>query len=67
MLIARIANAIAAFFGYRVGAIAMQDVKIESVMIRQMPHTGNEGVLKGAVISPFGGNRSGCENLTEAW
>jgi hypothetical protein len=37
-----------------IGPIAMKDVEIESVMIRQMPHTANEGVFQGAVIGPLG-------------
>src|SRR5271166_6169305 len=36
MFVAGIADAIAALFGNRVGAIAMQDVEIKLVMLRQM-------------------------------
>jgi hypothetical protein len=46
VLVAGIANAIATFFGHRVGAIAMQNTEIEVLLGRQMPHTGDEGVLK---------------------
>src|SRR5271155_4510177 len=35
-------NAIAAFFRHRVGAIAMQDIEIEMIVGRQMPHAGDE-------------------------
>ena len=46
MFVAGIADAIPAFFGHRVGAIAMQHAEIELVVVRQMPHTGDEGMLK---------------------
>jgi len=46
------ADAIPAFFGHRVAAIAMQDAEIEMVVVRQMPHTGDEGLRKGAVVRP---------------
>src|ERR1700686_2152444 len=48
-----IANSIATFLGYRVGAIPMQDAEIKMSVGRQMPHTGNERLLKRAVIGPF--------------
>ena len=53
MFVAGIADAIAALFGNRVGTIAMQDVEIKLVMLRQMPHAGDERLLERAVISPF--------------
>ena len=33
-------------FGHRVGAIAMQDAEIELVLVREMLHTGDKGVLE---------------------
>src|SRR5580692_2756115 len=42
MFVAGIADAIAALFGHRVGAIAMQDVEIKLVMLRQMPRAGDD-------------------------
>src|ERR1700691_5524094 len=53
MFVAGIADAIAALFGNRVGAIAMQDVEIKLVMLRQMPHAGDERLLERAIVSPF--------------
>ena len=35
--------------GHRVGAIATEDTEIKLVMIRQMPHTGDEGRLSGKI------------------
>ena len=46
VLVAGIANAITAFFGHRIGAIAMQDAEIELVVVREMLHTGDKGVLE---------------------
>ena len=54
MVVARIAEAVPAFFGPRVGAIAMQPAVIELGGHRQMPHTADEGVLKCTVIGPLG-------------
>ncbi len=53
MFVAGIADAIAAFFGNGVGAIAVQDVEIKLAMLRQMPHAGDERLLERAVVSPF--------------
>src|SRR3984893_10187278 len=53
MFVAGIADAIAALFGNGVDAIAMQDVEIKLVMLRQMPHAGDERLLERAVVSPF--------------
>src|ERR1700728_548126 len=52
MFVAGIADAIAALFGNRVGAIAMQDVEIKPVMLCQMPHAGDERLLERTVVSP---------------
>jgi len=38
------------FLGHRVGAIAMQHAEIEVVVLRQMRHAGDAGLLQGAVI-----------------
>jgi hypothetical protein len=46
MFVAGIANAIAAFLRHRVGAIAMQDIEIEVAVRRQMPHAGDERLIK---------------------
>ena len=46
VFVARIPDAIAPFFGDGVGPIAMQDAEIELVMVRQMAHTTDEGMLK---------------------
>jgi hypothetical protein len=54
VFVAGIADAIPAFFGHRVGAISMQNAEIELVVICQMSHTGDEGMLKRAVIRPPG-------------
>jgi hypothetical protein len=53
MFVAGIADAIAALFGNRVGAIAMKDAEIKLMMLCQMPHAGDERLLKRAVVSPF--------------
>src|SRR5882757_5482548 len=53
MFEAAIADAIAALFGDRVGAIAMQDVEIKVMLLRQMPHSGDERLVERAVVSPF--------------
>src|ERR1700735_1209977 len=53
MFVAGIADAIAALFGNRVGAIAMKDAQIKPVMLCQMPHAGDERLLERAVVSPF--------------
>src|SRR3981189_1990103 len=53
MFVAGIADAIAALFGNRVGAIAMQDAEIKLVMLCQMPHACDERLLERAVVSPF--------------
>ena len=50
MFVAGIAKTVPTFFGHRVGAIAMQHAEIEVVVLRQMRHTGDEGLLKGAVV-----------------
>src|SRR5277367_1850310 len=42
MFVAGIADAIAALFGDGIGAIAMQDFEIKVVLLRQMPHAGDE-------------------------
>ena len=39
-------SAIPAFFGHRIGAIAMQDAEIELMVVREMLHTGDKGVLE---------------------
>ena len=54
VFVAGIADAIPAFFGHGVGATTMQDAEIELVVIREMSHTGDEGMLKRAVIRPPG-------------
>jgi hypothetical protein len=46
MFVAGIANAIATFFRHRVGAIAMQDIEIKVAVGRQMPHAGDERLIK---------------------
>ena len=46
MFVAGIANAIAAFLRHRVGAIAMQDIGIKAAVRRQMPHAGDERLIK---------------------
>jgi hypothetical protein len=52
VFVAGIADAVPAFFGDGVGASAMQDAAIELVVRCPMPHPGDEGLLKGAVIRP---------------
>jgi hypothetical protein len=44
--VAGIANAIAAFFGHRVGAVAMQDTEITVAVGRQMLHAGDKRLIK---------------------
>ena len=51
MFVAGVANAITAFFGHRVGAVAMQNAQIELLMVSQMLHTGDEGVLQQAFVT----------------
>ena len=46
VFVAGVANTITAFLGHGIGAIAMQDTQIELLMVGQMTHTGDEGVLK---------------------
>ena len=53
MFVAGIADAIAALFGNGVGAIAMQDVEIKVVLLRQMPHAGDERLVERPIVSPF--------------
>ena len=53
MFVAGIADAISAFFGNRVGAIAMQDREIKMVLLREMPHAGDERLVERAIVSPF--------------
>src|SRR5271167_1211200 len=53
MFVAGIADAIATLFGDRVGAIAMQDFEIKVVLLRQMPHAGDERLVERAIVSPF--------------
>ena len=53
MFVAGMADAVAALLGDGVGAIAMQDVEIKLVMLRQVPHAGDERLLERAVVSPF--------------
>jgi hypothetical protein len=40
------ADTIAAFLGDGVGAIAMKDAEVEVVLLRQMPHAGDEGLIE---------------------
>ena len=54
MFMTRVADAIAAFFGHRIGPIAMEDAQIEVVVLRQMPHARDKGGGNGTVIGPFG-------------
>ncbi len=49
-----IADAVPAFFGHGVGPITVEHAEIKLVVVRQMLHTGDEGLLKGAVIRPLG-------------
>ena len=53
MFVAGIADAIAALFGDGVGAIAMQNVEIKVVLLRQMPHAGDERLVERAIVSHF--------------
>ena len=53
MFVAGIADAIAALFGDGVGAIAVQDAEIKVVLLRQMPHAGDERLVERAIVSPF--------------
>src|SRR5271170_4955439 len=53
MFVAGIADAIAALFGDRVGTIAMQDVEIKVVLLRQMPHAGDERLAERASSAHF--------------
>lgn len=46
MFIAGVANTITAFFGHRVGAVAMQNAQIELLVMGQMPHTGDESMCQ---------------------
>ena len=54
VFVAGIADAITAFLGDGVGAIAMQDAEIEVVLLRQMPHAGDECLIERAIVGPFG-------------
>ena len=42
------------FFGHGVGPVAIEHAEIKGLLVRQMPHTGDEGVRKGAVVCPRG-------------
>ena len=53
VFVAGIANTIAALFGYRVGAIAVQNVEIEVAVRRQMPHTGDKCLFERSIVGPF--------------
>ena len=61
MFVAGIADAIAAFFGDGIGAIAMQDAEIKVVLLRQMPYAGDERQVERAIISSF------REHLVDSW
>ena len=50
---AGITDAIAAFFGNGIGVIAMQDVEIKVMLLRKMPHAGDERLIERAIVSPF--------------
>jgi hypothetical protein len=54
VFVPEIANTATLFFGHSVGAIAMEDAQIELVVLQQMPHIGDECMLKRAVICPPG-------------
>jgi len=54
VFVARIANAIAAFFGHSIGPVAVQHAEVELLVVRQVLHTGDEGVLQRPVIRPLG-------------
>jgi hypothetical protein len=54
MLVAGMADAIATFLRDGVGAIAMKNAEIEMVLLRQMPHAGDECLIERAVVRPFG-------------
>jgi hypothetical protein len=54
VLVAGIADAVPAFFGHRVGAITMEHAEIKLVVVREMCHAGDEGLLQGAVVGPPG-------------
>ena len=51
MFVAGIADTITALFGDGVGAIAMQDAEIEVVLLRQMPHAGDECLIERSIVS----------------
>ena len=53
MFVAGITDAIAALFGNGIGAIAMQDAEIEAVLLRQMPHAGDERLIERPIVGPF--------------
>ena len=54
MFVAGVADAVAAFLGDGVGAIAVQDAEIKVVLLRQMPHGGDDGLIERAIIGPSG-------------
>src|SRR3954451_16815699 len=49
-----VADAVAAFLGDGVGAIAVQDAEIEAILLRQISHAGDEGLIERAIIGPSG-------------
>src|SRR5271165_6292012 len=54
MFVAGIADAVSTFLRDGVGAIAMKDAEIEVVLLRQMPHAGDECLIERAIVGPFG-------------
>src|ERR1700676_136232 len=48
-----IADAIAAFLGNCVGAVAMQDTQIEVAMGCQMPHAGDKRLFQRVIVAPL--------------
>src|SRR5208283_1233435 len=60
MFVTGIADAIATFLRDSVGAIAMKDAEIEVVLLRQMPHAGDECLIERAIVRPFGEHFVDC-------
>ena len=60
MFVAGITDAIAALLGNGVGAIAMQDAEIKVMVLRQMPHAGDERLHERVIVSPLAEHLEDC-------
>lgn len=60
MFVAGVTDAIAALLGNGVGAITMQDAEIKVMVLRQMPHAGDERLHERVIVSPLAEHLVDC-------